>query len=181
MCTSIVLCHDQDSRFCAREMRFPDRLIEAVRFLARHCVPKIRVTSHESCHTKGTAEFVWHFHINSSAPRNNQHPPMILQSQDSICLDMSETSMLGALEELSHLFELSIVPSRRQAPATCRPIAQEVAHHEQEVFVVSDPQRSLRTSESSSIAPRPRRFYRTFWRGVVKRALAHYTHCGINS
>ncbi len=90
--------------------------------------------------------------------------------------------MLGAfeIEELSRLLELSIVPLRNQAPATCRPIAQEVAHHEQEVSVVSDPQRSLRTFVSLSVAPRPRRFYRTFWRGLVKRALAHYTHCGIN-
>jgi hypothetical protein len=43
---------------------------------------------------------------------------------------------------------------------------------------VSEPQRRLCASDQLSSAQMPKRFYRTFWRGIARRALAvHYFDC----
>ena len=113
--------------------------------------------------------------------RQTSTPPMstMLQSQEYMCLDASYTSSIVVLqlEELSLFFrEQRVRPLPKEAPAQCPPSSLKDQREQAGLFNSTiEPERLLRSSDSTSSAPRPRRFYRTFWRGITKRALAQQT------
>jgi hypothetical protein len=102
------------------------------------------------------------------------------QSQESISMNTSETTNFGALEleELSRLFRERPTTLRKEVPAKCRASAVQDQPDQPELFNSFEPQRLAHPRDSTSLDPRPRRFYRTFWRGITKRALAQHTRCG---
>ncbi len=99
--------------------------------------------------------------------------------QETCCIDMQEISGFEAYEISTELDELSSFFRQRigcapvtvsREPRACRKALVE----QREASLVSEPERLLRTSDQISSTPRPKRFHRTFWRGIVRRALAHY-------
>ena len=90
---------------------------------------------------------------------------------------MQEASSLGAheLEELSSIFlrRIGCTPVTLSQPMK-REQSREALAEQREMQLVSEPQRLVRTSDQFPSASRPKRFYRTFWRGIARRALAHY-------